>query len=327
MQPSGLPRVAGCVQIICRRTHALGNWPVAELGGQMKRIARGPLIAVLLMSAACQPAPKVEFAVSDKPDYSGAYKFTLAKTAIKLDYGKSADGKAEDRRKITATAVPMEDESRVFTMSGRYEDLFSITTVSVTTAGDTRMFKTVGSDVQSKVEDLIKNVGGIVAVVAPLVFVSGGDLPKGELPDVIEVSSHLTTTQPGEVKFSGRLVNGISYELTVSPVAKDAIVTDEYLASREFKGRSAVLFYSACRSASLALANFPSAGRTTYYNFKVADPKFVQTIALPTKGAVTFHDTCGVDVAQQRSDAPTGDKILSTLVAQVKAIIDAKNKK
>lgn len=293
----------------------------------MKKKIWMPLIAALTMNAACQPAPKVEFAVSDKPDYSGAYKFTLAKTAIKLDYGKSADGKAEDRRKVIATAVPMEDESRVFTMSGRYEDLFSITTVSVTTAGDTRMFKTVGSDVQSKVEDLIKNVGGVVAVLAPLVFVAGGEPPKGELPDVIEVSSFLTTAQPGEVKFSGQLVNGTNYELTVAPVAKDSIVTEQYLASREFKGRSAVLFYSACRSASLALKNFPSAGRTTYYTFKVADPQFVQTIALPTKGAVTFHDTCGVDVAQQRSDAPTGDKILSTLVAQVKAIIDAKNKK
>ncbi|MDP2331235.1 MAG: hypothetical protein Q8M19_11155 [Reyranella sp.] len=287
----------------------------------------GVTLVVLLMGAACQPAPKVEFAVSDKPDYSGAYKFTLAKTAIKLDYGRTADGKAEDRKKIVATAVPMEDESRVFTMSGRYEDLFSITTVSVTTAGDTRMFKTVGSDVQSKVEDLIKNVGGVVAVLAPLVFVDGAPPPKADLPDVIEISSLLTMTHPGEAKFPGRLANGINYTLTVDPVAKDAIITEQYLASREFQSRGSVLFYSACRSASLALANFPSAGKTTYYNFKIADPKFVQTIALPTKGSVTFHDTCGVDVAQQRSDAATGDKILSTLVSQVKAIIDAKNKK
>ena len=53
----------------------------------MSKLVWVTLFASSLMGVACQPAPKVEFAVSDKPDYSGAYKFTLAKTAIKLDYG------------------------------------------------------------------------------------------------------------------------------------------------------------------------------------------------------------------------------------------------
>lgn len=284
--------------------------------------------AAALACAGCQPLPKVEFGVSQAPDPTGAYKFTLARSAIKLDYGRSADGKTENKAVTVATVVPLEDDSRVFTLSGRSEDLLSITTISATSAGDTRLLKTVGSDVQSKTQDLIKNVGAIAAIAAPMVLADTSPEPVGDLPDVIDVSAILSTAQPGEVRPPrGRLVNGVAYDLVVAPVPKDAFETERYIASPEFRSRNSVLFYSACRTASLALVDYPSKGKTTGFSLRIADPKFVETIALPAKGSVTFHDSCGVDVAQQRSDAPTGDKLLSELVSQVKAIIDAKNKK
>jgi hypothetical protein len=282
------------------------------------------LLAVLCV--ACEPKPTVQFGLNAGPDPNGLTKFRLAKSAIVVDYGKTADAKATDKTKITLVPVPQEDDTATYTISDT-SNLFAATHLKVTKRQNTDLLESVGVDVEDRRLELIQQVGGVVgAVIGGIGFFASRTEPSEPvLPQAIDVSQHLTAAIPEERSFPGKLGGTWSYQLTIGPIPKDALQTDQYVAAFGTSVKSNVLFYSACRDATVEFDDGPFKGKT--FTMRISDPKFVETIAMPTKGAVSFHSSCGVNVASEKANTASTMELLNALMNQAKTLIEASKKK
>lgn len=81
-------------------------------------------------------------------------------------------------------------------------------------------------------------------------------------------------------------------------------------------------YYAACREA-IVTVDVSGTDGVKYKRVRVADPRFVQTVQLPNKGAVTVHSECGVSVETQQVASDNGAAVIGALATQGKAIKDA----
>ncbi len=268
--------------------------------------------------------PTVQYQLDRPQDYEGLTKFRLAKTAVLVDNASSRDGKSADSTTILLTAVPQEDESRTFSIAAR-SGVLSVTHLKVTKRENTELLESVGTEIEDKRIELIQQVGGILGTVLPF-LAARATQPRaaGTLPLAIDVSSHLPRAARDAVTGQGILDNGWNYEIVIGDAPVDAINTDEFMQNHRSAGSSHVLFYSACRNATVKFKSGPFAGRSL--SVRVSDPWFVQTVAMPAKGKIDFHSACGVNVTSERSDVASDAKVLNTLISQAKTLLDAKKK-
>jgi hypothetical protein len=285
------------------------------------------LAITLFVEVACDPVPTVQYSLNTTPDLNGLIKFRLAKSAIHVAYAKGDDGKGLNQNAILVTSVPQEDATRTFTIAG-YSGLLSDTNLKVKKRDNTDLLESIGVDVDDKRVKLINQVGGALAAVAPFILASGGNKTgvAEDLPQAIDVSVVIASPNRNEQTFSpADLGNGWMYELTVDKVPDDAVLAADFVSVDAVKTPRHVVFYAACRPATLRFISGPFRGKQ--FSLRISDPNFLQTVGMPTKGAVQFHTACGVDVSFETTTTSSGAEILNALITQAKGIIDAKNKK
>lgn len=84
-----------------------------------------------------------------------------------------------------------------------------------------------------------------------------------------------------------------------SAVPSDAIAT----AQLDLARASGVYFHSACRTATITFLSAPL--RQQQFTVTIADPNFVQTVALDGQAQLTSHAGCGVDQGEKSEDVAT----------------------
>lgn len=282
---------------------------------------------LLLACAACEgPKATVEYGLNKGPDPEGLIKFKLAKSAIMVDYAKTADGKATDTSKISLVSVPQEHGGTTYTI-GETSNLLAATHLKVTKRENTDLLQSIGTDVEDKRVELIQQVGAFAgAVIGGMAFFAAKTEPSAPvLPYAIDISTVLNTAQPGEFDSPGTVGGKWSYTLAIGPAPRDAYATTDYVARFGTGVRSNVLFYSACRDATVTFTSGPFTGKV--FPLRISDPNFVQTIGMPAKGSVTFHTACGVNVTGERANVASTLEVLNALMNQAKTLIESTKKK
>jgi hypothetical protein len=287
-------------------------------------------IALLGALAGCGA---ISYHTIDRPDLDGLTKFELQSSALRLDIAKAdpaapGGGKQKALTAIASgdlvlTSVPTASSSHRYAIEATDHWWWKTTHLGVTKRPDTDLIQQLTVDTEDNRVKLIESAGAIGVAAVGVLFTDGGI--KGSIPDAQALESELAATEGKAndsiaLSFAGGNIKG---DLAVEAVSKDAVKTKTFV-DNYFSKRSDVLIYSACRKGTVTLT---VAGERKTWSVVVADPSYVQTIKIPEKGKLSSHAGCGMDSSSDPSSVASGAEVVNKLVAQTKAIIDARKEK
>jgi hypothetical protein len=259
------------------------------------------------------------------PDSKGNIKFRLSTTVVYIDYDLITYKSYKDAGlpvqvvPIKATTVATEADGTTFLVEPT-PWFWQNEALQISYQGDNKLPKAIGVDVTDELPQYIQAAGTVASLAIAASALNAP--PPLNLPAAIDINSHLTGDTPKTITWTGAAAtNGWKYSIEIGPVSAAALERNKFLASISGTSQS-VLFYSACRDAKITL------GSDTPYPNKVldltiADPNYVETIALPSSGSVNFHTTCGADVVANSPKTTGTGTLLSDLASQAKSVMDA----
>jgi hypothetical protein len=302
----------------------------------MRHFASTAAIGFLL--AGCATSPRYEMYQVTAPtnfDARDIDTYCLQATMVRIEKsgtGKDAAGKATDE--ISITPVVLDDlaaaakipDYRPFKIGMRRNDSLGVrTNLNLTKFPNTCLPSAAGVEVIDKRIEMINTAASIVKTIIPIVLAaeSTGFLDPAQLPleiNTLEVMTLAPQTagRRGPLKFT--TADGVTLEF--GAVAPDALERAQLPAARAMKG----MVYSACRQAVVSFEILDEANKRIRHMKRIAvsDPAFVQFVAFPQKGTVSFHSQCGVSVSSDKETAVASDlAIAEAFVNQAKAIKDA----
>jgi hypothetical protein len=89
---------------------------------------------------------------------------------------------------------------------------------------------------------------------------------------------------------------------------------------------SASVFYSACRTVRVELANELMSSRPMA-EIRVSDPGHIEWLGLPDKGKITFGSSCGADILSEDANLPSSVDLVNALIASASAFKKAAESK
>lgn len=287
----------------------------------MIKLAEVLFCGAILGLVGCQVVPNVKYDKVEAQDYNGLKKFAIASSVIVIN--PSVDAEGTPNGGLNVTAAPIE-------WNGGGSSLYSIaevqkpgvsTRINLVPRENTMLIQSIGTEVEDSRLKYISEVG--TAIVGLIGFsLKFSDKVKVEFPGGFDTWDQLKVANRGGIVEQKVPTCGVGLECWISfdPISKDAIPRLEF--EDKFRHEQRVLFYSACRNAKVAV----KIGNKTFKQVvRVSDPNFIQTIALPAKGQVSMHSSCGVSVTQESVQTASSLEILNALIAQGKAIRDARN--
>lgn len=274
----------------------------------------------------------ISYHTIEKSDLEGLTKFELQSSALRLDIAKADPAAAGGGKQKAATAlasgdlvltsVPTASSSHRYAIEATDHWWWKTTHLGVTKRPDTDLIQQLTVDTEDNRVKLIESAGAIGVAAVGMLFTEGSI--KDSIPDAQALESKLAATA-GQAKddiplsFADGAIQGV---LAVEAVPTDAVKTQTFV-DNYFSKKSDVLIYSACRKGTVTLT---VAGEPKTWSVVVADPSYVQTIKIPEKGKLSSHAGCGMDSSSDPSSVASGAEVVNKLVAQTKAIIDARKK-
>lgn len=293
-------------------------------------LRRAALIALACSGlAGCTVAPSVGYIQDLGEDREGYSKFQLQRSSVLISFKRDSEGAETDE--IAASSVPADSlDDPVFSIVPK-RNWGVKTHLKLKHRANSMLIESLGTEIEDKRIEAIQQIGGIVAAIAKMAAggkEAGSMQKRPKLPIGIDVTrmfiDPLAKENPlvarRKIEIVGRA--DLDYNLAISKVSEDAIPREAFVKSIEGVSQS-VLFYSACRDVQVEFHQGDLAQRQ--FNLRISDPNFVQTVAMPEKGTITFHTGCGVDVTSEKSEVASDAKIAQELVNQVKAIREAKS--
>ncbi|MGK8436820.1 hypothetical protein ACRS3X_05595 [Ectopseudomonas hydrolytica] len=288
----------------------------------------------LAILAGCSAQPKAMYQtppqhgdkLADGTDYQGDWegrpKFSLAKSQLVFDY-KDKEKKLTQMVSVPAEAQPEADARTRFILI--QDDPWGVDThLKVTKIDNTDLVSSIGTEVEDKRVKYIETAGAVV------VGLLGSMALDGTTPDLpLSIDSYKLlrdaniSRKGGEV--FGRAVSPdnqtkIEFKVLFGSVKDDAL--DNLVYANEAASEAQKTFiYSACRNATVSIANGPLAGQQ--FSATIADPRYVQTVKYPEKGSIDFHSACGANTTRNSSGASSTMDIVNAVVAQSKSVREA----
>jgi len=244
---------------------------------------------------------------------------------------------AEDQT-LKLTAIP--SESRDVILGITPISKFGVTTsVTLTKAKDSDLVAAVSSSVEDKRSEYVKSVGSLLGSIVTL----GAASSKGEsnvesacevgsclirsgneiIVDTYELIKQNSTAGTDSRQASNYIlkeaVGGVIIKLgsiSVGAVPPDALLLDDDVIEKA----SHVFLYSACRPASIDVVD--SNNKAAHLSFRLADPRYVEMVAFPTKGKLTAQDSCGVSVTSETPSTESNVDVAKSVVDQLKDLAD-----
>ncbi len=249
--------------------------------------------------------------------------FYLQTSTITISVSGDAKPTTKDAQvELAVTSTPTEypDYKVGITANSTYWGSVN-TTVNITKVDNTALVKEIGSQVTDHRQDLIKTAGSIVTTGLGLVGFAGDEgLDASSLP-----WSTKTYTQIASAPDATKIVmeHGVTMEL--GPLPPDALPI-----AKMPTGKTDLFVYSACRDATISFTyeskdeKGTKTSSTHSTKVKIADPRYIQLVALPINGKITTHSQCGVSVSTDSDPgASSGADVANVILAQGKAIKDA----
>jgi hypothetical protein len=216
------------------------------------------------------------------------------------------------------------------------DDLFSRTQLAVTYLPNTYVITKLGVAVTDQSKAIITAVGSIAvaAVGAGILGFDEGAPPKLEhrlvLPLIID-STKLKLAAPGAeesvmCKFEDQGSTEVACgKVKYGPVSVDAISKTTYFLAVSDTWTTTIAV-PACRRVSITMNKGGGLSREQILETVINDPNFVRVVRLPSKGSVSFHTSCGYDIATDDAKNESVWTVLDAIGTQVKAYDDAKAK-
>jgi hypothetical protein len=248
-------------------------------------------------------------------DYSGLTKFSLAKSILLVRH-------AETGGPALMTSIPAE-ASGPLTHFGVQQDNGSGSDhlLTVTKLDNSNLVHQLTSDTPAQPDPRYKDSAPSGA---PTAVAASVDLPDSKntsaalsLPLAIDTGHlldqafHGPTTMWAVAENSNRK---IAFEIAFDAVPTDAIETRQL----DLAKASGLYFYSACRTATVTFLTAPLTRQQ--FTVTVADPHFVQTIALAPHSSITSHSGCGVDIHGPMAELPQTLNELNQAIAQARSL-------
>ena len=208
-------------------------------------------------------------------DYSGQTKFTLARSLVLVQASKG--------RPSSVVSIPVEAVGEGTDFGIRQLHASAAGALEVTKFGNSNLVSSLSLGGPSY---NLRNPPLATSITLPLT-------PEAGLAVAIDAQTLLSPAQPGASTVAG-VTQGeggeLAYSVAFAAVGADAIPT----AVLDLKRTGNLYFYSACRQATLTFLNPPLAGQA--YTLMVADPHFVETVAVAPGRTIASHCACGVDI-------------------------------
>lgn len=251
-------------------------------------------------------------------DKDGMQKFTLPKSYIHVDLVTSQErAPFLDVKSVPSDDYP-ESAKYSFMMKAVHRSAVSTNITQFTTLPNTRIPAAIGIEVIDNRKEMIETFARAAGLFA--ILKAPPELPFNAT--VIEVKDADNQDLP--------LNKNWKYSLKISEVPQDALPFDEFK-KMTINTDLKVFPYSACRTASLTLVA-PKDNEVfkdkMSFKIKVADPAHVSLIEIPSKGQITMHPSCGVDVKSEKSSGGSVDwGLLGNLIQKVKDLKESIDKK
>jgi hypothetical protein len=289
------------------------------------------LLLAAVMLAGCAAAPKVTYQAVTGPDESGRIKFNLRSTALVIDWAKDAQGMNTNTLEVKVESVAQVKPSYILVP---YPQLFVDTILQVSYVTNTRVIKSLGTEVVDYRQQALQAAGAVVALAA--VMKARAEPPEGALKIFSETEKppiRLTIEEYKKlVRQAGRdpaqanvivIPNSGNYtvELELGLYPPDAVDSTTFFAKYEKEPTSAFPF-SGHRElrVALALGNRKSAPKS----YTIWDPEMVLTMAMPAKGKIVFDcETAGCFPAltSEKAGANPAD-LVKEAATQLKALVE-----
>lgn len=287
-------------------------------------------ITVLTVSISGCPVPMVRYEVVDatksdysrvsqRPDLEGWPKFKLASSNITL----RAEVK-DNRTDLKIASMPVEEKKNVTYYLVDATSVGIKSNLKIKNKDNSMLLESVTTQLEDNRVKLIQGIGGIVG---SLVGVKVAGDVRG-LPDdfaaSIDVRAYFEANQPQDQEIALNDADVKTYKsasktpftvesLKISPPPADATLRSSFPIAIDQR----TLIYSACRTASIKVSVQEASYEGTV---KVADPNFVQTIALPPKGAITMHSECGISVTSEPVETKSATDLFQEILKQIKNV-------
>jgi hypothetical protein len=246
-------------------------------------------------------------------DYSGLTKFSLAKSILLVRH-------AETGGPALMTSVPAE-ASGPLTHFGVQQDNGSGHLLTMTKLDNSNLVHQLTSDAQAQPDPQYKDAapsGAPTAVVASVDLLDSKSTGAAlSLPLAIDTGHLLDQAFRGPTTMWAVAENSnrkIAFEIAFDAVPTDAIETRQL----DLAKASGLYFYSACRTATVTFLTAPLTRQQ--FTVTVADPHFVQTIALAPLSSITSHSGCGVDIHGPMAERPQTLDELNQAIAQARSL-------
>ncbi|MGU5846092.1 hypothetical protein [Aeromonas hydrophila] len=302
----------------------------------MRAIQTTTLLSLMIL-AGCSAQPKALYQAPPKNgsaisngqkyegDWEGLIKFTLAKSQLVFDYKDK-----EKKTDVQMIAVPAEAEAFDDTLTHfalRQEDSWGVDThLAVTKIDNTDLLASIGVETEDKRIKYIEAVGAVGVSVLGMMAWSNSINTQAGLP--LSIDSY-TLLRSANVKRDTMVTNGeiespngishIKFQATFGPIKDDALDNSIYTNKANSEAQKTI-FYSACRNITITFSNGPLVGQK--FSGVIADPRYVQTIKYPQKGAIIFHSICGVNTTSSASGTSSNLDLLNAISAQYKSVRD-----
>jgi hypothetical protein len=284
-----------------------------------------PLLAFVLGSpllVGCGAAPvKLKYVQYEdgrsegRGDYSGLTKFSLAKSILLVR-------SAETGGPALMTSVPAEASGPLTHFGVQQENSAGAShLLTVTKLDNSNLVHRLTSNAQLQPDQPYKNVASSGA---PTAVAASVDLPTSKktsaalsLPLAIDTGRLLDQAFRGPTTMWAVSENSnrkIAFEIAFDAVPTDAIETRQL----DLAKASGLYFYSACRTATVTFLTAPLTRQQ--FTVTVADPHFVQTIAVAPQSSITSHSGCGVDIHSPVAEAPQALNELNQAIAQARSL-------
>lgn len=266
-------------------------------------------------------------------DIEGKNKFRLSRSLILIESRPVDSKKPQDGSKLVAQSVPTDsiysaDSLQEFTLQ-EVADFFSETKLDVAKIDNTDLISEIGVEVFDKLKDNLEKAGAVVGTALKFgLAAAAADEPIRSVIDVKDYTSTLKSDSK-QIWQDLPLNTGWVYKLDLQPSPKPAgaIETKKFFSS--VKGKSVAVFpMSACFDATLYLYKGAKQGPGTStewdsvrpFQMKIADPDYVQTLALPSKGKIKMHSSCGASITSEKEGTNPVYAILESAIKQAEAI-------
>lgn len=304
----------------------------------MRNVYRTALKAAFLagLAAGCSVAPAVQYEEVVKPDTQGLPKFKLQSSIIAIDFKRDDKGVPLAGGQMVIMSIPAEDPSgRLYAI--RAADQWGVNTrLQMTPRENNLLISSLGVEVEDQRVATIQQVAAfatkLITFLPALTTLkdSGTGEPKPKtvaadpFPAVIDVSRlHLVSedTRSAQEFENGRFNGIVRYGIKYGPVEPSATPRSGF----DFSTARSVYIYSACRDALLTF-DYPP-GKRHSATVRIADPNFIETIALPAKGKVSAQSACGVSVSSDPVKTNSTLEVLNALFDAAKTVRDAEEAK